>query len=121
MERVGALRQPQKGEVVRLRPDPECEDCNDVYVQAFDSQPWKFLWWLDDQLHRHHVHNFLHKWLCDLVDRRLIGHVWNKRSEGTPPATSFDRAAAGLADVKEGRGTYYESSEAFLSALLKRR
>lgn len=45
-----------------------------VYAQPFTSQPWKFLWWVDDKAHRllpPRLARRLFGRLCDHLDRKL--------------------------------------------------
>ena len=36
------------------------------FVQAFTTQPWKVLWWVDHHLHRLPKSYWLHRRLCEL-------------------------------------------------------
>ncbi len=51
--------------------DEECGTCVAPFIQVFESQPWKVLWWIDHHLHRLHKPNWVQQQLCNLVDRRL--------------------------------------------------
>jgi hypothetical protein len=45
-----------------------------VYFNPFSTQPWRFLWWLDDLGHRklpRDAHRRLLGWLCDGLDRQF--------------------------------------------------
>lgn len=57
---------------MRWRRDDDCDQCNTAYYQPFRRQPLRFLWWLDDALHRLHITNWLSRRLCDHVDRALF-------------------------------------------------
>ena len=50
----------------------DCEQCATVYFQPFDRQPLRFLWWVDDALHKLHAPRIGPvRWLCSYLDRKL--------------------------------------------------
>lgn len=51
-----------------------CETCAAPYENPFRG-PLRFLWWLDDKLHRRHTVNWFQRKLCDLVDRMLLSSM----------------------------------------------
>ena len=41
------------------------------YFNPFPKQPLRLLWWVDDELHKHHIRGYVACKLCNYLDKQL--------------------------------------------------
>lgn len=74
---------------MRWRRDPDCDDQRHHH-NPFRDQPLRFLWWLDDYLHRRHVSFWAQRKLCNHVDKALFPPDMPWTPMGSTPSRSTD-------------------------------